>query len=636
MKHIIVGTAGHIDHGKTTLIKAITGRETDRLKEEQKRGISIDLGFTYFDLPNGERAGIIDVPGHEKFVKNMLAGVIGIDIVLLAVAADEGAMPQTLEHLAILDLLGIKKGFVVLTKTDLVEEEWLDLVEDDLREEVAGTFLEDAPFLRVSSTEKKGIDGVIEKIMEYSEEVEEKKDTDLPYFPIDRSFVISGFGTVVTGTLLSGKLQVSDEIEIFPEGIEGRIRTIQVHDKDEEEAFAGQRVAINIAGIKKDDAPRGSVIAPIDSLKKTMMLDVKIKLLKSIDRSIENRTRVRLYIGTKEILCRIVLLDKEVLNPGEEGYAQLRLEEEIVAKRNDKFIIRFYSPMFTIGGGEVIETNPKKHKRFDEEVVEDLRIRIDGNEEEILEQVILNKSPDFPTLEELVSYIAIVKDELEKRIDKLIEREKILKFSLTKNTYIIHEEYFRELYKSIKDELDNFHGSYPLKVGMPKEEIRSKFLNNAPTKLGEAILDKFVKLGFLEQDKEYMKLKEFEIVLNPEQEVIKSKIINIMKENGINPLKREEIIEEFGLEENDFYEVYNYLVDSGEIIKFNNDISLYIEDVDLSFEKLIKYIKENGSLSVAEFRDLLGSNRKTALALLEYADIKKVTIREGGKRRLYN
>lgn len=636
MKHIIIGTAGHIDHGKTTLIKAITGRETDRLKEEQKRGISIDLGFTYFDLPNGERAGIIDVPGHEKFVKNMLAGVIGIDIVLLAVAADEGAMPQTLEHLAILDLLGIKKGFVVLTKTDLVEEEWLELVEDDLREEVAGTFLEDAPFLRVSSTEKKGIDGVIEKIMEYSEEIEEKKDTDLPYFPIDRSFVISGFGTVVTGTLLSGKLKVSDEIEIFPEGIEGRIRTIQVHDKDEEEAFAGQRVAINIAGIKKDDAPRGSVIAPIDSLKKTMMLDVKIKLLKSIDRSIENRTRVRLYIGTKEILCRIVLLDKEVLNPGEEGYAQLRLEEEIVAKRNDKFIIRFYSPMFTIGGGEVIETNPKKHKRFDKEVVEDLRIRIDGNEEEILEQVILNKSPDFPTLEELVSYIAIVKEELEKRIENLIEKEKILKFSLTKNTYIIHKEYFRELYKSIKDELDNFHESYPLKVGMPKEEIRSKFLNNAPTKLGEAILDKFVKLGFLEQDKEYMKLKEFEIVLSPEQEVVKSKIINIMKENGINPLKREEIIEELSLEENDFYEVYNYLVDSGEIVKFNNDISLYIEVVDLSFEKLIKYIKENGSLSVAEFRDLLGSNRKTALALLEYADIKKVTIREGDKRRLYN
>ena len=472
--------------------------------------------------------------------------------------------------------------------------------------------------------------------MEYSEEVEEKKDTDLPYFPIDRSFVISGFGTVVTGTLLSGKLQVSDEIEIFPEGIEGRIRTIQVHDKDEEEAFAGQRVAINIAGIKKDDAPRGSVIAPIDSLKKTMMLDVKIKLLKSIDRSIENRTRVRLYIGTKEILCRIVLLDKEVLNPGEEGYAQLRLEEEIVAKRNDKFIIRFYSPMFTIGGGEVIETNPKKHKRFDKEVVEDLRIRIDGNEEEILEQVILNKSPDFPTLEELVSYIAIVKEELEKRIENLIEKEKILKFSLTKNTYIIHKEYFRELYKSIKDELDNFHESYPLKVGMPKEEIRSKFLNNAPTKLGEAILDKFVKLGFLEQDKEYMKLKEFEIVLSPEQEVVKSKIINIMKENGINPLKREEIIEEISLEENDFYEVYNYLVDSGEIVKFNNDISLYIEVVDLSFEKLIKYIKENGSLSVAEFRDLLGSNRKTALALLEYADIKKVTIREGDKRRLYN
>lgn len=251
MKHIIIGTAGHIDHGKTTLIRAITGRNTDRLKEEQKRGISIELGFTYFDLPNGERAGIIDVPGHEKFIKNMLAGVIGIDIVMLVVAADEGAMPQTLEHLAILDLLGIEKGFVVITKTDLVDQDWIELIEEEIREKVAGTFLENSPFVRVSSTKGEGIEEVIEKVMEYSSEIEEKKDTDFTYFPIDRSFVMPGFGTVVTGTLLSGTLKIGDEIEIFPEEIKGRVRTLQVHDKDEEEAFAGQRVAMNIAGIKK-------------------------------------------------------------------------------------------------------------------------------------------------------------------------------------------------------------------------------------------------------------------------------------------------------------------------------------------------------------------------------------------------
>lgn len=635
MKHIIIGTAGHIDHGKTTLIRAITGRNTDRLKEEQKRGISIELGFTYFDLPNGERAGIIDVPGHEKFVKNMLAGVIGIDIVLLVVAADEGVMPQTLEHLAILDLLGIKKGFVVVTKTDLVEEEWIELVEEEIREEIQGTFLENAPFINVSSTKDRGIKEVIEKVMEYSEEIEEKSDTEFTYLPIDRSFVISGFGTVVTGTLLSGQISIGDEIEIFPEEIKGRVRTLQVHDEDAQDAFTGQRVAMNIAGVKKEEAPRGSVIAPIGTLKKTMMLDVKVKLLKSLDRSIENRTRVRLYIGTKEILCRIVLLDRDVLNPGENAFAQLRLEEEIVAKRGDRFIIRFYSPMFTIGGGEVVETNPKKHKRFDNELINRLEIKSEGNEEEILEQIILDKSSEFPSLQELISYTSMVEDILKEKIKDLIAKEKIMQFSLTKDIYIIHKDFFNTLIDSIEEELNDFHLKYPLKNGMSKEEIRSKFLNNAPTKLGESVLDRFIELNYLEQDKEYIRLKSFEISLNKEQENIKEKIIKSMEDNGYNPLKTEAMIEELSIDKENFYQVFNYLVNIGEIIKLDESIFLYRKDVDLAINKLVEYINKNTSISIGEFRDLLDSNRKVSIALLEYTDENKVTIRNENERTLY-
>lgn len=635
MKHIIIGTAGHIDHGKTTLIRALTGRNTDRLKEEQKRGISIELGFTYFDLPNGERAGIIDVPGHEKFIKNMLAGVIGIDIVMLVVAADEGAMPQTLEHLAILDLLGIKKGFIVISKTDLVDKDWLELVEEEIKEEVSGTFLEGAPLIKVSSTKGEGVDRVIEKVMEYSKEIEEKEDTDFPYFPIDRSFVMAGFGTVVTGTLLSGKLRVGDEIEIFPEEIEGRIRTLQVHDKDEQEAYAGQRVAMNIAGIKKEEAPRGSVIAPIGTLKKTMMLDVKVKLLKSLDRSIPNRTRVRLYIGTKEILCRLVLLDRDQLDPGDETFAQLRLEEEIVAKRKDKFIIRFYSPMFTIGGGEVIETNPSKHKRFDDEIVDELEIKAKGSKEEVLEQVILDKSPEFPTLRDLISYTALVEDVLKEMINKLVAENKVLLFPLTRETYVIHIDYFENLRDNIESELNTFHEKYPLKDGMSKEEIRSKFLRPAPAKLGESIIDRLIEHDYLKQDKEYIKLKNFKVKANDEQEKLILKIKNIMEKNAYNPLKREEMISNLDIKKEDFDEVFNYLVNIEEIIKLDNDIYLSIDDINLGIDRLVEYINKNGSVSIAEFRDLLNSNRKTALPFLEYADQKKITLREGDKRILY-
>jgi selenocysteine-specific elongation factor len=634
MKHVIIGTAGHIDHGKTTLIRALTGRNTDRLKEEQERGISIELGFTYFDLPSGKRAGIIDVPGHEKFIKNMLAGIIGIDIVLLVIAADEGIMPQTLEHLAILDLLGIKKGFIVLTKSDLVDEEWIELVKEDIKDEVKGTFLENSPIIKVSSTKGTGIDEAISLVDSLTEQIEDRDINDMPRLPVDRVFSISGFGTVVTGTLLSGFFKVGDEVQIFPGNKKGRIRSLQVHDNDADIAYGGQRVAINIAGIKKEDAQRGSVVAPINSMKDTMMLDVKVKLLKSINRSIENRARLRLYIGTKEVLCRIVLLDREELNPGEEAYAQLRLEEEIVVKRRDKFIIRFYSPMFTIGGGEILEPNPTKKKRFDKDILKELEIKELGNSIDIIEKIVEDKSKEFPTIKDIAVFTAMLEEKVKEEVEHLVKDDRLVIFTLTKDLYTIHKKYFNEVKDKIIKELELYHNKYPLRNGMRKEEIRSKFLKNAKPKVAEAFIDLLINSGDLEQRLENICIKGFESKYNSSQLKIKEDIINKFKENPFLPPRKEELLELLNMNKEDVEEVFVSIVSNGDIIKLSDEIYLLKENYDIALDKLEKYIHSNGSISIGEYRDLLNANRKVALSLLEYFDQIKVTKRDGDKRIL--
>ena len=373
MKNIIVGTAGHIDHGKTTLIKALTGRNTDRWEEEQRRGITIDLGFTYFDLKNGDRVGIIDVPGHEKFINNMVAGVVGMDLVLLVVAADEGIMPQTREHMDILGLLGIKKSILVINKCDLVDEEWLELVEEEIQEELEGTFLEGAPVVKVSAATGQGLDELTDTIQQLmSDEVVAKDTQTIPRLPIDRAFILSGFGTIITGTLISGTITREDVLEMYPIGKECKIRNIQVHGQNQDKCYAGQRVAINLSNVKKKEIRRGCVLAPKNSMKNTDLLDVKLTVLEDSMRILTNHERLHLYTGTSEILCRAVLLDKEQIGPGEEGLVQLRLEEEIAVKRGDRFVVRFYSPMETIGGGIVLEPNPVRKKRFDAQAIEEL------------------------------------------------------------------------------------------------------------------------------------------------------------------------------------------------------------------------------------------------------------------------
>lgn len=634
MNHIIIGTAGHIDHGKTTLIRALTGRNTDRLKEEQDRGISIELGFTYFDLPSGQRAGIIDVPGHEKFIRNMLAGVIGIDIVLLVVAADEGIMPQTREHLAILDILGIKKGFVVLTKSDLVEEEWLEMVGDDILESVKGTFLENAPIIPASSTKSIGIDKIIELIDEMSLSLEDKSIVDMPRLPVDRVFTISGFGTIVTGTLLAGKLAVGDEVEIYPEGIKSRIRSLQVHDIDAKEAFAGQRVAINLASVKKSELHRGSVIAPLNSMVDTMMLDVKVKLLKTLDRSIMNRTRLKLYLGTEEVLCRLILLDREVLEPGQEAFAQLRLEERIVAKRGDRFILRFYSPMFTIGGGEVIESNPEKKKRFDEDIIEELLIKEEGDQTAIVEHVIKEKGELFLSLKELSKESAMLEEQLEKEIERLQSEDLIYIFKLSKDTYPIHKESFSKILEKIKIAISDYHNSYPLRQGISKEEIRSKFLRKAKAKLAEEIIDLMIEKVELKQYNDLLSLSDFMPTLTNEQETMKKKIIDVFLQKEFSPPKKEDLFSSILGKGEEMEEMLISMISKAELIKINEDILMLPQTIEIGKEKIIDYIMQNESISVADFRDLINSNRKVAIALLEYFDQIKLTKRNDEKRIL--
>ena len=634
MKNVIIGTAGHIDHGKTTLVKAITGRETDRLKEEKERGISIELGFTYFDLPSGKRAGIIDMPGHEKFINHMLAGVTGIDVVVLVVAADEGMMPQTKEHLHILNLLGLKKGVIAVTKSSLVDEEWLALVKEDIKEDVKGTFLESSKMIAVDSITKMGIDELVEEVDKLTEEVEEKDPLETPRLPVDRVFTIAGFGTVVTGTLISGRFQLEDEVQIFPGDEVGRIRNIQVHSQDSDEALGGQRVAINISGVKKSDIKRGYVISKPQALESTMMLDVKLNLLKDSKRIIENRTRVRVYIGATEVLARLAILDKEKITPGETCYAQLRLEEPIVAKPKDKFIVRFYSPMETIGGGEVIDANPGKRKRFDEVAIDELKLKEKGETKEVVEKIILDKSKVMPSIKEISVLTVMSEDKVKEDVEKLIEEERAYVFQLAKENHVVHRRYFDDVSSKVEADLAEYHKKNSLKIGMSKEEIRSKYLKDVKPRLGDQFINKMAELRDVKVINQNIALKDFEVSLNDEQAKIKSDIEKMYLDSATEPVKLENVISNLKYDKKDIEQVFKLMLDENILMKAKDDMIFHRDVLEAHKTAVIGYLKANGSIKLADFRDLIGTSRKVAMSLLEYFDEQKITKRREDERVL--
>ncbi|MBM7613857.1 selenocysteine-specific translation elongation factor [Alkaliphilus hydrothermalis] len=631
MKHIIIGTAGHIDHGKTTLIRALTGRDTDRLKEEKKRGISIDLGFTHFDLPSGKRAGIIDVPGHEKFIRNMLAGVGGMDIVMLVIAADEGVMPQTKEHLDILSLLKIKKGIIVITKAGLVDEDWLELIKEDVREKVQGTFLKEAEVLAVDSVAGIGVKELIAKIDDLAEETDSRDIQSPVRMPIDRVFTITGFGTVVTGTLIEGKISLEETLEILPENVKVRVRSIQVHGKSVETAYAGQRVAINLANVKKEDIERGQILVQADSVETTMMLDGKLQLLKDYPRKLQNRDRVRLYHGSTEILARVALLDKEELQPGETGFIQLRLEEATAVKKGDHIVVRLYSPMETIGGFVVVDANPKKHKRFDDKVIQELKMKEKGTPEEILEKHIESVSNEFPDLSVLAKMTGQQTTEIEALLKPLLEKDRVI---LLEGNYLLHRRYYEGLKDKIKEMLSEYHTSNPLRKGMLKEELKSKIFAKKKGKVIDAFIEKIKEDQFVKTFDKFIANYDFEIKFNDTQSKIKKQIEDAYLKEPYSTPKIEDAIKASTFKKQEVEQVVEALMGK-ELVRVSPDVLIHQKAIEDAQGKLTEYIQKNGSITLAEFRDILNTSRKYAMAILEYFDNNRITKRDEDKRTLY-
>ncbi len=634
MKHIIVGTAGHIDHGKTTLVKALTGKETDTLREEKERGISINLGFTFFDLPSGRRAGIIDVPGHEKFIKNMLAGVSSVDVVMLVIAADEGIMPQTREHFEILQLLNIKRGLIVLTKADLVDDEWLLMVKEDIKTEFKGTFLEDAHIHSVSSKTGVGLESLIKDIDELTEEIDAKDTQGHFRLPVDRVFSVSGFGTVVTGTVISGVVNEGETVEIYPSKVVSKVRGIQVHDKSVKIAEAGQRCAINIANVKTSDVKRGDVVAVENVMEPSLMIDCKLYYLKSASRPLENRQRVRVYHGTSEIICRIVILDKEEVNPGEEAYVQLRLEKSLTVQRNDRFVIRSYSPMYTIGGGSIIEPLAKKVKRFDEEYIEELKIKESGKTENIIENTIKNLSSNYPKIVDILKALGKNEDTIEEKLSILIDENRIIKFDTGDKAIYIHREYIEEKVENICEILEKFHHDNPLKWGISKEEIKNRVFKGIKQKIYDEILNLLIHNNKINIHGNFVSLVDFTVKYSKEQKLIRESIIKTFKNSKFSPPRYNEI-EDMQVDKKSFKMVFDCLLDEGSIVKVSEDCMFLQEDYSKVKEMIISFIKENGSITLAELRDQLDTSRKYAMALIEHFDGIKLTKRVEDKRVLY-
>ena len=614
--NVIIGTAGHIDHGKTTLIKALSGIETDTTQEEKDRGMSINLGFAYFDLPSGKRCGVVDVPGHEKFIKNMLAGVSGINLVLLLVDSREGIMPQTKEHIDILTLLGIENYIIVMTKIDLVEEEYRELVKEDIQEFISGTVLENSPIIEVDSISKKGLDNLLETIDKKTEDIEAKNIEKNARLNIDRSFQVKGFGTVVTGTLTEGVVNVGDELVIYPKGIKTKVRNIQVHSTDVATAYAGQRTAINLANIKFDDVKRGDTLATADSLTKTYMLDAEIKLINDERANLELWDRVRVYIGTEEVMARIVPLGTDLLKAGESSFAQLRLEDEIAVKNYDKFIIRTYSPMITIGGGVILDASPKKHSRFNEEILEKLKVQLEGNTTDLIANYILSHTDYLNSKENIGKDLQLSEEEVVDSLAQLLEAEVVYE---TKLGYI-HKKKYESVLEKLKKLLVDYHNRFKLKVGIPKIEVLSKFKLSQKETL--EILDLFIKNNEIRLEGNLVAEKDFVVNYDKKQLVEKERIEKALLEGGFTP----PTIKDLTNGEKPKVEILESLIDNT-IVRLDADLVLHADVLKEAIQKVENHFKENEQMGLAEFRDMSGSSRKYSMAILEYLDKLGITRR---------
>lgn len=634
MKELILGTAGHIDHGKTSLVKALTGTNTDRLKEEQKRGITIELGFASLDLPGGTHLGIVDVPGHEKFVKNMVAGASGIDLVAMIIAADEGVMPQTREHMDICSLLGIRHGLTIVTKSDLVDEELKELAKEDIEEFVKDTFLEDAPLIFVSSHTGEGLEELKNQLEAIADKIPSREKSWFYRLPIDRVFTMKGFGTVITGTSLSGEIETGETITIYPKGTQTKVRGLQTHNQSVEKAFAGMRTAVNLQGISKETIERGEIIATKDSLTPSYMIDAYFTYLKSNKKPLKNRTRIRFHSGTSETMGNIILLDRETAEPGETIPVQFRLESPVCCVKDDGFVARGYSPVYTLGGGFVLNPVPAKHKRFNEETRELFENLKNGSISEKILAVVKNSGFRGSDLRQLAICTHIHGKKLDQEISSLLSKNLIITTD-KENPRYFHKEIFETICSEIKSKIEDFHKKNPMKEGINKDELIHLLKKGINEKIFLKGINSLVKSEETVIDKNIIRLSSHKVSVKKDIEDIRNKIVEEYKKSGLTPPYFKDMEKKYNLDKDTAADVLSLILKDSLLVKVKNDLFFYYEGIENLKKNVIKYFEQNQEMTAPDFKDITGGvSRKYLIPLLEYLDMEKITIRVGDIRKL--
>jgi len=632
MRRLILGTAGHIDHGKTALVKRLTGIDTDRLKEEKARGITVDLGFADLTTPSGAHFGVVDVPGHEGFIRNMVAGATGMDLVLLVVAADEGVMPQTREHLAIVQLLGVEHLLVALTKSDLVEEEWLELAAEEIRETLESTPYAQAPLLPVSAVSGRGLDSLLEALDDLAERVRGRGEEDLARLPIDRVFTIRGAGTIVTGTLWSGRVSLGDRIRVFPGGLEGRIRSVQLHNQEVDTASAGARVALGLtgSGIHHDTLSRGQTLVTGTGWGESWMLTCQVAVLPDTAWSLEHGQRVRVHLGTAEVLARIALLGPSIIPGGEEGWVQLRLEAPILARGRDHLVLRSYSPVTTIGGGRIVEPLPPKRRHLRGNLPGQLQARLDGTTREAMESLLEERGWAGASETTLPQLLGFPPGEITATLSRLLEEERVF----SNEGHLYSPQVFSKGETIVQSALSSYHEDEPLRPGMPLEELRQVFPDNAGPGLGEGIIWGLAEEDQLTMERGLVRLSSFRRKLSKKQEGIREQLRVQLEESGLAPPALEELAEDLGKDPRGIEEILRYMSGEGEVLFLEGGLFFWKPHVLSAGARVVASLGGSEGLGPADFREVLGVTRKHLLPLLRYLDTVGVTTRLQDSRKV--
>jgi selenocysteine-specific elongation factor len=626
----VVGTAGHVDHGKSALVLALTGIDPDRLREEQERQMTIDLGFAWLTLPDGDEVGIVDVPGHRDFIENMLAGVGAIDAAILVVAADEGVMPQTSEHVAILDLLEVSRGIVALTKLDLVEDPtWIELVREDVRSMLAGTPLAKAQILPVSSITGEGIDDLKAALGSVLEDVPPRSDTGRPRLSLDRAFTIAGFGTVVTGTLVDGAFEVGQEVEVLPAGIRGRIRGLQTHKTKVDRAGAGRRLAMNLTGIEVGDLERGDVIAPPGAYISTRLIDVRFRLLGDSDAPVRHDQMVKIFMGASQRMARVRILGSDQISPGESGWLQLVLETPLVAERHDRFILRRPSPPATLGGGQVVDPHPgRTHRRKDPRTIERLQTLARGTASEALIQAL---GPGPSQLRSAVRQANLEPQAAKAAIAELIEQGRLISLSGTEagpstDAVVIEAGSWNGLVEKLRSAIRKYHAANPLRSGMPREELKSRM--GLDGRSFAAVLSRVVEEGLVSDHAARVALPGFEVTPTSAQRDKMARLLAMFEADPWSPPGMKQAAEILG------NELLGHMIESGKLVQVSGEVLFEAEAYNKMVSRIKETLEQGGTITVAEVRDMFGNSRKYALGLMEHLDAIGITVREGDNRRL--